>query len=299
MRTTTLLLLSGFLLVACSRETPPETKQGATVTYVFRLDRNPDWSQTPLKFQADGKDVSTPIDNGGFADAAFFSIKVARALPPNVLPAQAREQALRAVTQPGTPGIPRITVTALFPCGWKPLTVVLAKSNMPDEEPDQISLQAEIWSHRDSMYLQGRPGMTTVVVDNRGGPARRLALGEWKGQVKADTAEVFHIGLPDCEAGKAVSLDGEILGTLSDPKKTVLVDPEGKRCYHFRGLNYFKAGEAGWSPWTYGLSRRKLHVIAEANGKIDHLFEKAPSSVHSTLGFEQRSELTERSCGGE
>ena len=34
----------------------------------------------------------------------------------------------------------------------------------------------------------------------------------------------------------------------------------------------------------------------EAQGNIDYLFEKAPSKVRSAIGFEQRSELTERSC---
>jgi hypothetical protein len=146
--------------------------------------------------------------------------------------------------------------------------------------------------------VQGQPGMTAILVDNRGGPQRELRIGEWSYKVPADSSQMVYAGLADCEAVEAVMLDGVEIARLPEERTaTMLLDATGKRCYHFRGLNYFSAGEQGWTPWRYPLARKHLHVIKEAQGNIDYLFTKGPPKLRSALGFEQRSELTDQACG--
>ena len=287
-----MLALLSVAIAGCSRTDKPVPK--ASATYLYRVSIDSDFAHTRLKLKADGQEI------GDYLPAAFpEQFKVTRELIPPMNLVKVRQLASRDREGRPKPGLPVITALALMPCGWAEVPVKVRPPHYPQGglPGDVIELQADIEGLRDTIYVKGRRGMTSIVVDNRGGSAHELGIGQWKHAIKADAAEILRAGRIDCAEIKSLKLDGvEIAALPSDPSKTMLLDTSGARCYYFRGLNYFRAGEAGWSPWQYPLRKQKLHVIAEAQGNIDYLFEKAPSKVRSAIGFEQRSELTERSC---
>lgn len=280
MRVTTAAVAMLSILPGCEPSPQPkqETVPPQTLVFAYTL-RNQSGAQT--RYQIDGKEVLVSED--------AREIRFVRALPGSVSAVQARRDVERGLAQPGMPGTPRLTAQALSPCGWRSVPIELSKPRWP-ANPKQIDVEA---------FIAGVPGFQ-VVIDNRRGPPRTLAVGQWKHSVTADTAEIATVPLGDCDPAAigSIALDGEAAGPAPEPPRAVLLDPTGARCYRYQQISYVKAGLEGLPAGSaHDLRRKKWHPLPSGLREVDYLFEKAPPSLQSVMNFEQRSELTERACG--
>jgi hypothetical protein len=118
-------------------------------------------------------------------------------------------------------------------------------------------------------------------VDNRGGPARRLRIGELDVPVDADRVVRRELFVAPCGEMR-VRLDDEDLGRVKPEGYGFLVDPTGKRCYRMRDVKYGGSllfpFAAPPEPKVAIFRAKKLHPMA---GIVEHLLERAPDKVET------------------
>lgn len=117
-------------------------------------------------------------------------------------------------------------------------------------------------------------------VDNRGGPARRLRVGEMDIAVAADQVVRRELYVEPCAGDIRVRLDDEELGAVRGGYG-FLVDPTGKRCYRLREVKYgglFLPFGGAPPEKIERYDGKKLHPM---NHIVEHLLERAPDKVET------------------
>jgi hypothetical protein len=153
-------------------------------------------------------------------------------------------------------------------------------------------------------FDQCAPTTVKVLVDNRGGPARRLVVGGFGYAIPADRASTLDVQAPQCPAMTKAALDGAEIGELPVvedhrewayyddlPRRTVLIDPGGTRCYRMTTGHYAPhGGGADEGPRTQELAGKKIYDL---DTEITELFRPLPESIESVGGYGARTSLVE------
>lgn len=145
-----------------------------------------------------------------------------------------------------------------------------------------------------------------LFVDNRGGAARKIAIGGVAREVAANAVTTLEVPAPPCAAMADVALDGESIGTLpvypANPDyrdlrpRDFVVDPTASRCYLAATVSYTPNGsaEGGSDPTIETFEKAWFHAVTP---RIDTPFlERAPERIESYAGYGSRSHLIEIAC---
>ncbi|MCI0655912.1 MAG: hypothetical protein L0170_02450 [Acidobacteria bacterium] len=308
------VLLALFLLAGCSSE--PDTVTYSVIVDVGDL---PQWAAP--RFFADGKEVQPVLtyrwkdpDSGDYRGYYSYIEVVGSYQPPTFFHG----------TPPGGPHfLPTLTMQFLLPCGWKEVALTARSSGLTEagrkwhleravsEDASRKIAAADIRFLSEAREPLGEPSkihtnpVIHVWVDNRGGPAHDLSLGELHHPILADTYESFRLLAPDCEEAATLKLDGQDIGAVplrraDDPMvpDRVLVDTSGSRCYRLRRLHYGQGLNP--TPPPLMLVRKPAHVF-NASFSVMYMFEEAPETItvktpQGIPGFGFRGELLEARC---
>jgi len=227
--------------------------------------------------------------------------------------------------------VPELTGRVRLPCGWREISVKVGKPPTAEEfraarrqgEPLKLSAQLS--------HVGEAPATFHLYLDNRGGAAAELALGEHRVTLPADRTDELEVVAPDCSEGTRVKLNGQEIGkvpvgqpnpnrqltyySLGTPDDSIegdnaavvfFLDASGQRCYRLTEKNYSPGGSSPFGGFWAGpadpvyLRRKFLHRLPPT--QIDYYFEKAPDqiTVSYTSDFkpdvEIRNEFVEVPC---
>lgn len=120
----------------------------------------------------------------------------------------------------------------LTPCGWRPLQVYL-QSAMPE-------INTHFEGAAPMRYEVHYPGIAWAqsLVDNRGGPATVLHLGQREFRIAADSAQAIAVETLDCGGPYMLRIGDDAAET---PMPTVL-DLPGTHCYLVTTVRYVRGG---------------------------------------------------------
>jgi len=139
-----------------------------------------------------------------------------------------------------------IEVKIPWDCGWVKTSFDLAEHT--DDEMNRA--RAEHRAVPAIIGLNFRPppfDMVTIFLDNRGGPAQTVSIGELKVEVPAGVAKSVELPYSgSCEAAKDVRLNGEVVAPANTPRgkaptfgrRTLLIDVAGSHCYRSEWAGY-------------------------------------------------------------
>ena len=197
--------------------------------------------------------------------------------------------------------LPRVEASVLSVCGWEPAKVEMS----PPSEYGIEQARKEKRSVPVTMYLNfERPSFqqVTVVVDNRGGAAFRLAVGEYERTIPAnDAGKEFFPYWPHCDQARQLRVNGETIGKIEDDVHApgtalpLLLDTSGSHCYRYESRTYsnFPSMGPGGGQQTY-----KPQRVRTLSSNIDYFLQPLPSMVFSSLPVEGKSSLNDVPCKG-
>ncbi len=168
------------------------------------------------------------------------------------------------------------TLTVATPCG---------EHAVPSSFPTDVeatSFRLGVWPSRDHVF-----------VDNRGGPARRLMIGELAFDAAPDALSGLDVLVEHCARPIPIELDGRRIGQIGpSPQRGALVDPTGSRCYRLRQIKYGAGSEhPGDAPVLF--TRALVHPLEHF---VEHMLEAAPATVKVHTMDAQRHEVLEVPC---
>jgi hypothetical protein len=198
--------------------------------------------------------------------------------------------------------LPPVTMRLHYPCGWReePLTL---DSNWAPEYVRKSAEEHQTLAISGDTSNQTNPAPMSIDVDNRGGEAHSLEVGELSYAVAGK--ELTHVDTyqPDC-GNASLGINGKAIGSLpaatkpADPTAYrkgayVFVDPTAKRCYQVRAIVYGTDFPDSGPRVVETLKGRQFYVLEDAP---DYVFTTAPGSIMSQVPVESRLELTEKNC---
>jgi hypothetical protein len=194
--------------------------------------------------------------------------------------------------------LPHVDASVLYVCGWQPVKIEMH----PPSEYEIEQARKERRSIPVTMYLDFEPPSwqeVTVLVDNRGGPAIRLAVGEYEQSVPASDYGKFTFPYwPHCDEAAELRLNGESIGKIEADAGVgtafpLLLDTSGSRCYRHEWQTYsnFPGFGAGNGHETY--KPQRLRTIPSG---IDYFLHPLLSTEYSTNSVVQKSSLNEIAC---
>jgi len=197
--------------------------------------------------------------------------------------------------------LPRVEASVLSVCGWEPAKVQMsAPSEGEIERAGKEKRSVPV-----TMYLDfQRPSFqqVTVVVDNRGGPAFKLAVGDYERTITAnDAGKEFFPYAPQCDQAKQLRVNGETVGKIEDDPHApgsalpLLLDTSGSHCYRYEWRTYssFPSMGPGSGQQTY-----KPQRLRTLSSNIDFFLQPLPTVVYSTISVEGRTSLNDVACKG-
>lgn len=197
--------------------------------------------------------------------------------------------------------LPHIEASVFYVCGWQTVNVDLPAPSEDDIQQARDQKQ----SVSQPMYLDfnAAPLNVTVYVDNHGGPATLLAVGESEQPVAANYAgQMTFPYWPHCDEAKQLFLNGEAIGNLQeDPRSPgspldVLLDTSGKRCFRLEWHIYSNEPDVMVPEQLGGqktLKPQRLHTLSD---EVNYFLEPLPASVESDQFETSMSALTETPC---
>ncbi len=193
--------------------------------------------------------------------------------------------------------LPRMDASVLYVCGWQAAKVDLQPpSRYAVEQADKEKRSVPL-----TMYLDFRPSWqdVTVLVDNHGGPAARLAVGEYEQPVAADEAgRISFPYWPHCDEARQLRLNGETIGnleeepTLPGTARAMLLDISGSHCFRHEWRTYSNFPEFGGSGHQIFEAQR----LRALSGPINYFLQPLLSVEYSTESVVQKSSLNEVPC---
>jgi hypothetical protein len=173
-------------------------------------------------------------------------------------------------------------------CGW-----VKTDSSLSVAQSDEIERsKAEHRAVQAKMSISYTPpsfDWVTIFVDNRGGPAQTVSIGDLQEQVPADATQRIMLPHSDsCDKAKDVRLNTEIVAPVNI-HQTLLIDIEHSHCYREEWSGYGSADSG----------RSKTIYLARPFQFLDNnpdLFMETPPGVVFSPYSTTRSTLKEVPC---
>jgi hypothetical protein len=195
--------------------------------------------------------------------------------------------------------LPHIEASVLYVCGWQPAKIEMHPPSRYEieqarKEKRSIPLVAYLDFERPSWQE------VTVLMDNRSGPAARLAVGEFERPVAAGDAGRFTFPYwPHCDQATELRLNGESIGKIEEDSSTpgtahpLLLDTSGAHCYVYEWQTYgaFPSPSGGHAQQTY-----KPQRLRSLSSHVDYFLRPLPSVEYSTNSVVQKSSLNETAC---
>jgi hypothetical protein len=195
--------------------------------------------------------------------------------------------------------MPHVDASVLYVCGWQPVKIEMH----PPSEYDIEQARKERRSIPVTMYLGFEPPSwqeVTVLVDNRGGPAAHLAVGENEQSVPANDYGKFTFPYwPHCDEAGELRLNGEAIGKIEANARVpgtafpLLLDTSGSRCYisEWRTYSTFPGSGTGSGHEIY--KPQRLRTLSSG---VDYFLHPLLSVEYSTNSVVQKSSLNEIAC---
>jgi hypothetical protein len=195
--------------------------------------------------------------------------------------------------------LPRIEASVLSVCGWQPAKVEMSPPSeygIEQARKEKRSIPLEIFLD----YEQLPFNQVTVMVDNRGGAAFRLAVGEYEQPVTAgDAGKIIFPYWPHCDQARQLRMNGETIGKIEEDAKTpgtplsLLLDVSGARCYRYEWKTY-----SNFPAWSGGSGQRtyKAQRVRTLSSDVDYFLQPLHSTEYSTLPVVGKSSLNEIAC---
>jgi len=226
--------------------------------------------------------------------------------------------------------IPELGARVRLPCGWREMTIKVTKAPTLEEFREARKSGEALLVVVRLEYTGAEPATFDLFVDNRGGPAARLAVGQMTVTLPANKAEEIGLAAPDCPEGTTVRLNEQEIGSVPvlepDPNRQVgyyslgtpedmiekdqavvfFLDTTGQRCYRLTEKNYSPPGVTPFGGFWAGpsdpvyLRRKFLYRLPPT--QIEYFMEKAPEqiTVNYTADYkpdlEMRNEFVEVPC---
>jgi hypothetical protein len=195
--------------------------------------------------------------------------------------------------------LPHVEVSVLSVCGWQPAKIEMSPPSpyaLELARKEKRSVPLEIFMDYELLPFR----QVTVVVDNRGGAAFRLAVGEYEQPVAAgDAVKVAFPYWPHCDQARLLRLNGETIGKIEENAKTpdaaltLLLDTSGARCYRYEWATY-----SNFAAWPGGSGKRtyKAQRVRTLPGYVDYFLQPLHSVEHSTFPVVGKVSLNEIAC---
>lgn len=194
--------------------------------------------------------------------------------------------------------LPHIEASVLSVCGWQPVKVQMqapSQSSIEQARKDHQSIPVFIYLDYERPTWQ----QVVVLVDNRGGPAGKLAVGEFEQEVPADSgSKLMFPYWPNCEEAKHLRLNDEVIGNIEEDNNSpgtampLLLDTSGTRCYRHEWQTYGSSvGFGNNGSRTYKAQR--LRALASS---VDYFLHPLQSVEFSTDRVVYKSALNEIPC---
>jgi hypothetical protein len=199
--------------------------------------------------------------------------------------------------------LPHIQASVFYVCGWQPATVDLP----PPAEDDiqQARDQKQSVTEPMSIEFDSAQQNVTIYVDNHGGAAAQLAVGEYSEPVAANFAGSMTFPYyPQCDEAKQVSLNGETIGTLGqDPQSPgvpldMLLDTTAKHCFRFEWHRYSTFPDDSFPEQVGGqtiFNRQLLRTLTD-DQYVNYFLKPLPAEVESQTDETSMSALNEIPC---
>jgi hypothetical protein len=197
--------------------------------------------------------------------------------------------------------LPHIQASVLYVCGWQKTGIELPPPSAYEVE----QARKERRSIPLQMYIDFPPPSwqeVTVVVDNRGGPAMKLAVGANEQEVRANEAGKFMFPYwPHCDQAQQLWVNGESIGRIeADPytpgaASTMLLDTSASHCYRLESQTYSSSPLDGGP--GHGQTNFKPQRLRTLKTPVNYFLYPLPSVEYSSDPVTYRTALNEIACG--
>ena len=192
-----------------------------------------------------------------------------------------------------------------YVCGWQPTTFGLVTPNMDDLETarrQNRAAETHVWIYD----LPLSKSDIFVYVDNRGGPALALSVGELESQVAAGAVDqVLFPYSPACEQAKQLRMNGSLLATVQEKADSpgvalpMLLDTSHSHCYREDWATYDRPASYSTMPsGGHGKTIYQPRPLAALSDKPDYFLRALPEVVWTSDSLAARSSLVEIPCNG-
>ncbi|MBZ5531016.1 MAG: hypothetical protein LAO20_06265 [Acidobacteriia bacterium] len=195
--------------------------------------------------------------------------------------------------------LPHVEASVLSVCGWQPAKVEMSPPSEHEIEQarkEKRSVPLTIYLDSDKTFWQ----QVTALVDNRGGAALRLAVGEYEQPVAAGEAgKVLFPYTPHCDQARDLRLNGETIGKIEEDPNTpgtalpLLLDTSGAHCYRYEWATYsnFPAMPGGSGHRIY-----KAQRLRTLTSNVNYFLFPLPGVQYSSQTIEWKSALNDIAC---
>ena len=176
----------------------------------------------------------------------------------------------------------QIALRFATPCGDYDVPYQLSEGELPELRREEDSELDPERSHGVAIFANVYPRepikKVSVWVDNKGGPARSVEVGEMKSKVPADKSVELAFPITGrCTGEVYVRVDGTSIGRLT-PTTTHVIDPTGEVCYEAGSRSYSTSSFAatpGMGPTKRFIAPARIHDVK----RVDFVLQPAPYSI--------------------
>ncbi len=174
-------------------------------------------------------------------------------------------------------------------CGWVKTDFALYL-NRPDEIERARTERRAVQASMSLSYIPPLFDWVTIFVDNRGGPAQTVSIGELQEQVPAGAAQRVLLPHSDgCDKAKDVRLNGKIVAPVNT-RQTLLIDITHSHCYRVEWAGY------GFDDSGHGKTIYQPHPFQFLDSNPDFFMETLPGSVVTAGTSTVRDTLKDITC---
>lgn len=190
-----------------------------------------------------------------------------------------------------------------YVCGWQRTTFSLVTPNMDDierAEKQHHGATAHVWVYD----LPSTESEVFIYVDNRGGPALTLSVGELQWPVAAGAVDhVFFPYSPACDQAKQLRMNGNLLTTVQEKAGSpgialpMVLDTTSSHCYREEWATYERSTSfSTLPPGGKGKTIYRPRPLAVLPEKPNLFLQPLPEVVFSANSVASSSALEEVSC---
>jgi hypothetical protein len=182
-----------------------------------------------------------------------------------------------------------IEVKIPWVCGWVKTYFALRPPGSDEIERARAEHRA-IQASMDLSFLPPYFDWVTIFVDNRGGPAQTVSIGELKEEVPAGAAQRVLLPSSDgCDKAKDVRLNEQVVAPVNT-RKTLLIDITHSHCYRVEWAGY------GFDDSGHGKTIYLPRPFQFLDNNPDFFMEPLPGSVITSGNGTTRDTLKDVAC---